>query len=330
MTDDAAPGWDAIDARLDELYPGVEPLHFGTLLRYRLGGDDPLDGISFYPRAGPSPHWHVVGYGTSELYTKESDEPGESGWGFELTLRVARPAGETEPPMWAANLLQNLARYVYGSGNPIEPGDHMNANGPIRQDYPTAVSALAFVEDPELGTIGTPHGRLRFLQVVGLTGDEYEAARRWSTEGLLDLLRARQPLLITDLDRPSLTDDPAVRATIDAGQAREGSSTGQLLVAGFTVTSEDAGVHLRFREITTALVAQVVGDRLPHGRDLILDGEDTRVVLRNGPSYAVRQPAEGLLEVTLPPQAVAGLAAALVAGVHPVAGAAGLTVEVTA
>jgi hypothetical protein len=232
--------------------------------------------------------------------------------------------------MWAANLLQNLARYVFGSGNLIEPGDHMNAYGPIRQDYPTAFSALAFVEDPELGTIGTPHGRLRFLQVVGLTGDEYEAARRWSTEGVLGLLRDRQPLLITDLDRPSLTDDPAARAVIDAGQARDGSSTGQLLVAGFTATSQDAEVRLRFQAISTALVAEVIGARLPHGRDLILDGEDTRVVLRNGPSYAVHQPAEGLLELTLPPQAVVALADALVAGVHPVAGAAGLTVEVSA
>jgi suppressor of fused-like protein len=326
MTDDAAPGWDAIDARLDQLYPGVEPQHYGTLLRFRLGGDDPLDGISFYPRDG---HWHVVGYGLSELYAKESDHPDESGWGFELTSRVARPAGETEPPLWAANLMQNIARYVFGSGNPIEPGDHMNANGPIRQDHPTDLTALAFVEDPELGAIDTPHGRLRFLQLVGLTTGEYEAVRRWSTDGVLGLLRDRDPLLITDLDRPSLTADPAARAAIDAGQAREGSSTGQLLIAGFTATPADGEVRLHFQPITTALVAGVLRDRLPHGRDLILDGEDTRVVLRDGPSYATRQPAEGLIELTLPPPVVTAFAAALVAGVHPVTGAPGLTVEVS-
>jgi hypothetical protein len=199
----AAPGWDAIDARLAELYPDLEPKHYGTLHRFALGGPDPLDGMSFYPRATPIPHWHIVGYGMSELYAKETDNSEESGWGFELTFRVARHDGDDEPPIWAANLLQNLARYVFSSGNWFSPGDHMNTNGPIRQDYPTDVTALAFVEDPELGTIATPHGRLQFLQVVGLTEAEYVAARQWDTRGVLGLLADRQPLLVTDPDRQS-------------------------------------------------------------------------------------------------------------------------------
>jgi suppressor of fused protein SUFU len=29
--DAAAPGWDAIDARLDEIYPGQKPKHWGTI-----------------------------------------------------------------------------------------------------------------------------------------------------------------------------------------------------------------------------------------------------------------------------------------------------------
>jgi hypothetical protein len=44
MTSDAL-GWDAIDARLAELYPDVEPKHYGTLHRFALGGPDPLDGV---------------------------------------------------------------------------------------------------------------------------------------------------------------------------------------------------------------------------------------------------------------------------------------------
>ena len=153
----SAPGWDAIGARLSELYPNVEPKHFGTLHRFALGGPDPLDGISFYPRDEPKPHWHIVGYGMSELYSKETDNPDESGWGFEFTFRVARDGDET--PLWAANLLQNLARYVFSSGNRFEPGHHMNANGPIQQGYETGMTALAFTEDPELRTILTRTGR---------------------------------------------------------------------------------------------------------------------------------------------------------------------------
>ena len=43
--DDAVAGWDAIAAALNRLYPGVEPKHYGTLLKWMLGGPDPLDGI---------------------------------------------------------------------------------------------------------------------------------------------------------------------------------------------------------------------------------------------------------------------------------------------
>ncbi|WSA86685.1 suppressor of fused domain protein [Micromonospora sp. NBC_01796] len=148
-----APGWGAIDARLAELYPDVEPKHYGTLHRFALGGPEPLDDVSFYHRVEPVPHWHIIGYGMSELYAKETDNPDESGWGFELTIRITRDTSDTAPPTWAANLLQNLARYVISSGTWFEPGHHINANGPIRQDHDTALTALTFVEDPELGTI---------------------------------------------------------------------------------------------------------------------------------------------------------------------------------
>ncbi|MFO0924201.1 MAG: hypothetical protein U0905_17125 [Pirellulales bacterium] len=46
--DDAAPGWDAIDGRLREVYGDQEPQHWGTLIKHMLGGPDPLDGISAY------------------------------------------------------------------------------------------------------------------------------------------------------------------------------------------------------------------------------------------------------------------------------------------
>jgi suppressor of fused len=325
VSDDApAAGWEAIDARLAQFYPGVEPQHYGTLIKYRLGGPDPLDGISFYARTESSSHWHVIGYGMTELYVKESPAADVSGWGFEFTMRVARAADETQPPIWAANLLQNLARYVFSSGNPIGPGDHMNANGPISLDRPTALTALAFTVDPTLGEIGTPHGSVRFLQVVGLTADEYAAARRWRTDGVLDLLAGRDPLLITDLARPSLLADPAARAAIEAGVARDGSSTGQLFVAGFRVSGAD---RLHFGEVTVPLVAQAIRDRLPHGRPLVIDGDQIRVVLRPGPSFTVER-SEGVLELTLPPDAVSALPSALTVGTRAVPGAPGLSVEV--
>jgi hypothetical protein len=124
-------GWDAIDRALAPIYGDAEPrFHYGTVIKWMLGGPDPLDGVSIYRVEQPVPHWHFVSYGLTELYAKESDDPEVSGWGFELTFRLVR-GGEETPPAWAMNLLQNLARYVFCSGNPFDEHHHLSANGPI-------------------------------------------------------------------------------------------------------------------------------------------------------------------------------------------------------
>ena len=87
-TDDSTPGWHAIDAEFNRLYPDQpNPLHYGTVIKYMLGGPDPLDGISVYD-AGD--FWHFVSYGLSELYTKESDDPEYSGYGLSL-IHISEP-----------------------------------------------------------------------------------------------------------------------------------------------------------------------------------------------------------------------------------------------
>ena len=42
-------GWDAITAAFEKLYPEQKnPKHYGVLVPWELGGDDPLTGISIY------------------------------------------------------------------------------------------------------------------------------------------------------------------------------------------------------------------------------------------------------------------------------------------
>lgn len=61
MTDsESAVGWGAIDGALERVYPGVESKHYGTMIKWAMGGPDPLDGVSVYQR---DDHWHLVGYG---------------------------------------------------------------------------------------------------------------------------------------------------------------------------------------------------------------------------------------------------------------------------
>ena len=175
-----------------------------------------------------SPHWHYVTYGFSELYEKETDDPAVSGYGFELTFRLKR-GEEEQPPVWPMNLLQNLARYVFTSGNVFGPGHHMNANGPIALETDTQLTALGFCTDPELGELDTPNGRLTFLQVVGLTADEMEGMICWDGEKFLTELERHLPLCITDLDRNSQMSNTEFRTAWLQGVERDGSSTGSFL-----------------------------------------------------------------------------------------------------
>jgi suppressor of fused len=294
-----APGWDAIDAALQGVYGDQTPLHYGTVLKYAVGGSDPVDGISIYKNLSPSPHWHSVTYGFSELYAKESEDPEWSGFGFELTFRLACSADESEPPAWPMNLLQNLARYVFRTGNPFDPGHHMNANGPIALGTGTELAALLFCLDPQLGEINTPHGRLKFVQVVGITLDELDLVQEWSSEGLLQVLSADNPLLITDLERKSLLADPQTAALIRERAEREGSSTDTLYIRHLTWKTSGTGEG---RTVQVSLGAQgvdslvrVLPARILHGRELEVCGQGQVVRFEPAGTAAWRVEGDALI-----------------------------------
>ena len=310
------PGWDAISAALDSLYPGVEPRHYGTLIRFRLGGRDPLDGLSAYKRLEPVPHWHIVSYGLSELYEKESDDSEISGYGFELTFRLACDPAEEEPPMWALNFLQNLARYVFETGNVFHVGDWMPTNGPISSDHETALHAVAFAADPELPAINTPFGQVEFRQVVGLTDDELRAARLWQTSSLLQAFRPHLPLLVTDLARGSMLADPALARAVAEGSARDGSSTGYLLTDRLDWTVRRRVLGATGYQITLGAgqveeLAGLLPLRVPFERGLrLVDDGGTSVVFAPGVRDEVVE-EDGALVLQLTPASARALAEAL-------------------
>jgi hypothetical protein len=201
----ATPGWGALDARLREVYGQQEPRHWGSVIKYWLGGPDPLDGVSAYEcRDGGAPHLHFCTYGYSSLYYDEESAGGEfSQFGFEMTFRLATPLPPPEEPYWVLNLLNNLARYVFQSGRWFEPYHWIPANGPIRIDYPTDLVGLVFVSDPALAPIDTPHGRVEFIQAFGVTSGELERIKSGAAtcEQVIEENRRGNPLLVTDLDR---------------------------------------------------------------------------------------------------------------------------------
>lgn len=330
MSDEAeAPGWDAIDRVLNQHYPSQEPLHFGTVIKYSMGGNDPLDGTSVYSRQDPVPHWHYITYGFSELYEKESEDPEWSGFGFEMTFRLSRN-GQAEPPVWPIALMQNLARYVFNSGNIFQVGDHLDLNGPIFLEADTDIRAVAFRVDPELGeNHTTPFGRLDFRQMVGLTLDELRFCKNWKTSAMLELMEKHTPLGVTDIRRKSLLQDPEIRAAAQAGLEKDGSNCGMLFVQQGGVEVESNGIVLTIGALLVGDLCTVLPGRVPFDRPLLLRIEDQVVRLEQGDKVSWQANEEGTT-VTLTSSAARQLAAQLKvkAGDYTFSEAPGVTVKV--
>lgn len=297
-------GWDAIEEAVTKLYGEQKPKHYINSIPYILGGQDPLDGLSAYKAESPSPHWHIVTFGFSELYEKESEDPEFSGYGFELTFRVARSEEEVEPPAWALNLLQNMARYVFGSGNIFNAGDYLDANGPICLGADTELTALAFIPDPELEMMGTPNGRVEFLQMVGITEDELEAMKIWNTRGFLEAGKEEIPGFITDLSRKSMLQVPAIRESVQEGIDRDGSSTGFLYVDQLAWEPGKKGLFSKKPSVLTlgAKQAETVGKllrgRLLKGKDLILISNEVSITLESASTSSIEM-EEGKVRMNL-------------------------------
>lgn len=269
----------ALDAHIDDADGGPATGRYQPAAPPGFQGGRPLAAVTTHRLENP-PHWHVVTYGLSEMEYKETDDPQVSGWGFELSLRVA---GDEEP-MWAVDLLNSLAGYVWTSAHPFAPGHHVDLGGAMRLGAETRITAAAAVTDPVLGSMVGPFGALEFVQLVGLTADELEACRSWSTEGMIELLRRRDPLLVTDLARRSILEDPEAAAEIASRRGADGSSLTELRVGTLDLRARLG----RVRAVMGAGAATALGPALR--RELIGEGARFSVVGDRGRLHFVVQP----------------------------------------
>jgi hypothetical protein len=306
-----APGWEAIDEALRPLYGSTEPKHYAAVIPYALGGNEPLNGISVYKNSAPRPHWHFVTYGLSELFDKETENPAISGYGFELTFRLACAPDEEEPPAWAMNFLQNLARYVFKTGNVFDVGHHMGLNGPIMLGSDTLIEAILFARDPKLPSIDTPNGSLKFLQVVGITLDELDAVKDWDSEKFLGMMADFQPLLLTGLERRSLLEDARFAEAVRLGAERDGSSMWGLFPSQLKWERRGEKLELTVGALIVDQLGRMLRGRTLHGRPFMLRSPELAVEVR--PGEAVRWATEEHLVVSLTPAAARELRAGLVA-----------------
>jgi suppressor of fused-like protein len=304
-----AGGWQAIASAVSEIYGDEKPQHWGTIRRWRDGGPDPLDGIDAFAAEGPPRHWHFVTYGLSELYSKESDDLEMSGWGIELTFRLARGRFDQAPPKWPFSFLQNLARYVFETGNVLAPLHHLDLNGPIALETETGIRAVAFTEDPELPHIHTPNGGLQFVQVVGITIDELRTTMEWDTRGLLGLLARRDALLVTDLARSSILADPSLAAAAKEGIERDGSSLAGVNTDRLSWTEDGGNLHITLGAMTISRLHALLHGRTRLGRPFFVNGQgrSLEVMPADDCRWSVDSDEPSHLTITLTPEAADSL-----------------------
>lgn len=169
-------GWDAITAAFDKLYPGQDnPRHFGCLIPWRLGGPDPLQGVSAYDGGD---YFHFVSYGLSDLYEKEGSDPEYSGYGLEFTLKL-RKAGlcdEMSEQQCIVGIFNSLARLTFQNGEQFYPDEYIYTGQQLGFDRQQKSKLTGFVTAlDEAGTIDTPNGKVDFVKLIGATDAELKA-----------------------------------------------------------------------------------------------------------------------------------------------------------
>ncbi len=177
-----AAGWDAIAKECERVYPGKLREHYGTLLKWMLGGKDPLDGIDLYDGGD---YWHFVTYGMSELYEKESDDQEFSGYGMEFTFRLKKDNYEDEKGelMCICGILQSLARLTYIQGEIFNPWEYVYTGQTQGIDVQTKSNITGFitVPDSKLQTLDSPNGKVEFVEFIGVTDRELLAIQHGET-----------------------------------------------------------------------------------------------------------------------------------------------------
>ncbi|MBZ9692364.1 MULTISPECIES: suppressor of fused domain protein [unclassified Clostridium] len=196
-------GWKAIEDAALIMYPGqIDPKHYGTLISWNLGGNDPLDGISIYDGGE---YYHFITYGLSELYEKEFENKEYSGYGFELTVKLKKDGLEDEEAgiRGMCGILQAIARMTYNEGEIFQPNEYIYTGQTTGMDPNGDSLITGFITQlDKLGEIKTPNGKVQFVELIGATDAELKAIidKKLNVKELFEKLNSEY----TDYKRESL------------------------------------------------------------------------------------------------------------------------------
>lgn len=183
---DRFSGWDAIIDEFARLYPGQ--------VGKQLSSNFPTYKYVQSYDSGDSIHF--VTMGLSELFEKTGDDMSISGLGLELTLRLGKRGDWEREAEETANMLHELMMDILAKGKAPRCYKYITP-----EHISTCAAGFLTVPDTRAQELDTPNGRVRFVELVGITGRELEALK--NMELTVPELYDRLGSDITDYSRPS-------------------------------------------------------------------------------------------------------------------------------
>ncbi len=169
-------GWNAIEEAFLKAFPGQDnPRHWGVMIPWQLGGNDPLQGMSAYDGGD---YWHCVTFGLSELWEKETGNKEYSGYGMEFTMRLKKGCYNAEDEenelRCVFGIFQAIARMTFTNGELFLPWEWLYTGQKQGMDYRQASKLTGFITlpDTKIPPIDTPNGKVEFVEFVGATDAE--------------------------------------------------------------------------------------------------------------------------------------------------------------
>ena len=197
-------GWDSITDACEKIYPTQKnPKHYGTLINWKFGGNDPLEGISIYDGGE---YWHFVTYGLSELYDKETDDKNISGYGMEFTFKLKKDNYENEEAeiKCICGILQSIARITFTKGEIFNSYEYLYTGQTqgIDTKMESNITGFITIPDKEIDSIITPNGKVDFVEFIGATNDELLALKNKELD--VKTLYSKIGSDVTDYNRKSV------------------------------------------------------------------------------------------------------------------------------
>lgn len=166
--------WDSIVAECERVYPNQKnPKHYASLIKWCLGGNGPLDGVSVYDGGD---YWHFVTFGLSELYEKETDNKDISGYGMEFTFKLKKDNYKDEELelQVICSILQSIARITFTKGEIFRAYEFLYTGQKEGIDASRESNITGFITIPDnnFRSIDSPNGRIDFIEFIGATDSE--------------------------------------------------------------------------------------------------------------------------------------------------------------